>query len=118
LPDDLDEYAGRGALLTSTGAAHDPEAEALRSDQRSAVLRALDRLPPDQKAALVLVDMEGYPVEDAARILECPPGTVKSRCARGRHRLVGMLEETGITGTSRRPAASDSGTTSNEGGAR
>jgi RNA polymerase sigma-70 factor (ECF subfamily) len=120
LPDDLDEYAGRGAVLTSTSDAHDPATEAVRSDQRSQLLRALDRLPADQKAALVLVDMEGYPVEEAARILGCPTGTVKSRCARGRHRLLGILEETGITGpagTASLAAASDSGTAS-EGGAR
>ena len=54
----------------------------------------------------------------AARILGCPTGTVKSRCARGRHRLVTLLEETGITGTVGRPAASDSGQPSHEGGAR
>jgi len=120
LPDDLEEYAGRGALLTADRT-HDPETEAIRSDQRSVVLRALDALPGDQKAALVLVDMEGYPVEEAARILGCPTGTVKSRCARGRHRLVTLLEETGITGstgTDPRPAASDSGQPSHEGGAR
>jgi len=117
LPDDLDDYAGRGALLTSTGAVHDPAIEAVRSDQRTQVLAALDRLAPDQKAALVLVDMEGYPVEEAARMLGCPVGTVKSRCARGRHRLVGLLEETGITGTSPLAGASDSGT-AREGGVR
>jgi len=116
LPDDLDEYAGRGAVLTSTGATQDPALEAVRSDQRALVLRALDRLPPDQRAALVLVDMEGYPVEEAAQILGCPTGTVKSRCARGRQRLVGLLEETGITGTARRPLASDSGGASEGGG--
>ena len=120
LPDDLEEYAGRGALLTSTGAVHDPATEAVRSEARTQVLAALDRLAPDQKAALVLVDMEGYPVEEAARILGCPVGTVKSRCARGRHRLVDLLKETGITGgegTSRWVTASDSGT-AHEGGVR
>ncbi|RNL75408.1 RNA polymerase sigma factor SigM [Nocardioides marmorisolisilvae] len=117
LPDDLDEYAGRGAVLTSTSDVHDPAVEAVRSDQRTQLLKALDRLPPDQKAALVLVDMEGYPVEEAARMLGCPTGTVKSRCARGRHRLLVLLEETGITGTGSLAAASDSGTAT-EGGAR
>jgi RNA polymerase sigma-70 factor (ECF subfamily) len=52
---------------------------------------ALARLNPDQRAALVLVDMEGYSVEEAAVILGCAPGTVKSRCARGRAKLVPML---------------------------
>ena len=53
------------------------------------VLAALDTLPPEQKAALVLVDMEGYPVSEVALMLDCPTGTVKSRCARGRAKLAG-----------------------------
>ena len=69
------------------------------ADRRHTVLAALDRLPPDQKAAVVLVDVEGYPVEEVARMLECPTGTVKSRCARGRAKLAVLLRESGITGT-------------------
>ncbi|MFL6155670.1 MAG: RNA polymerase sigma factor SigM [Marmoricola sp.] len=107
LPDDLEEYAGRGAVLGSEDDSHDPELQAIRSDQRSAILGALDELAPDQKAALVLVDMEGYPVEEAARMLGCPTGTVKSRCARGRHRLAGLLREAGLGGTPTAPGASD-----------
>jgi RNA polymerase sigma-70 factor (ECF subfamily) len=52
---------------------------------------ALARLPLEQRAALVLVDMYGWPVDEAARVLDCPPGTVKSRCARGRARLLPLL---------------------------
>jgi RNA polymerase sigma-70 factor, ECF subfamily len=52
---------------------------------------ALSTLPVDQRAALVLVDMYGYPVDEVAAILECPVGTVKSRCARGRARLLPLL---------------------------
>jgi RNA polymerase sigma-70 factor (ECF subfamily) len=105
LPDDLDEYAGRGAVLAADPGL-DPEAQAVQGDRRRAVLAALDQLPPDQKAAIVLVDLEGYPVDEAARMLDCPPGTVKSRCARGRTRLAGLLRATGITGTAPPPAAS------------
>ncbi len=108
LPDDLDEYAARGAVVTGPADDdQDPEAAAIRSDRRRTILAALDRLPPEQKAALVLVDMEGYPVDEAARILGCPSGTVKSRCARGRHRLAALLAETGITGTGSGAAASE-----------
>ena len=95
LPDDLDEYAGRGSLATSTGpgtgATADPADLVVDEERRAAVLRALATLAPEQRAALVLVDMQGYPVEEAARILGCPTGTVKSRCARGRARLAPLL---------------------------
>jgi RNA polymerase sigma-70 factor (ECF subfamily) len=94
LPDDVDEYADRGSVATSTAAsagAVDPADLTVDRERRDAVLAALDSLPPDQRAALVLVDMEGYSVEETADILECPPGTVKSRCSRGRARLVPLL---------------------------
>lgn len=55
------------------------------------VVAALAGLPGDQRAALVLVDVEGFPVAEAAQILDVPVGTVKSRCARGRAQLAGTL---------------------------
>ncbi|MEU9554493.1 RNA polymerase sigma factor SigM [Streptomyces fumanus] len=66
-------------------------APAERHDLRRQLVAALGTLPPDQRAALVLVDMQGYPVAEAARILDVPTGTVKSRCARGRARLLPLL---------------------------
>jgi len=55
------------------------------------VQEALLTLPAEQRAALVLVDVQGYSVEDAAGVLGCAPGTVKSRCSRGRARLLPLL---------------------------
>lgn len=66
-------------------------APAERNDLHRQLLEALGTLPPDQRAALVLVDMQGYPVAEAARMLDVPTGTVKSRCARGRARLLPLL---------------------------
>ncbi|MBQ0881120.1 RNA polymerase sigma factor SigM [Streptomyces rochei] len=66
-------------------------APAERNDLHRQLLEALGTLPADQRAALVLVDMQGYPVAEAARILDVPTGTVKSRCARGRARLLPLL---------------------------
>jgi RNA polymerase sigma-70 factor, ECF subfamily len=62
-------------------------------EQRSVAAAALGTLNADQRTALVLVDMEGYSVEEAAQILGCAPGTVKSRCARGRARLLPLLSQ-------------------------
>ena len=58
------------------------------TDTRLDVDAALRILPPQQRAALVLVDMLGYSVNDAAVILDTSIGTVKSRCARARARLL------------------------------
>ncbi|MFE3633408.1 RNA polymerase sigma factor SigM [Streptomyces cellostaticus] len=66
-------------------------APAERNDLHRQLLEALGTLPREQRAALVLVDMQGYPVAEAARILDVPTGTVKSRCARGRARLLPLL---------------------------
>ncbi|MFE6620598.1 RNA polymerase sigma factor SigM [Streptomyces sp. NPDC057740] len=66
-------------------------APAERNDLHRQLLEALGTLPPDQRAALVLVDMQGYPVAEAARVLDVPTGTIKSRCARGRARLLPLL---------------------------
>jgi RNA polymerase sigma factor (sigma-70 family) len=60
-------------------------------ERRLDVLNALKQINEDQRAALVLVDMEGYSIEEAAAILDCAPGTVKSRCARGRAKLLPLL---------------------------
>lgn len=67
------------------------EAPAERQDTGRELREALATLPADQRAALVLVDMEGYPVAEAADILGVPAGTVKSRCARGRARLLPLV---------------------------
>ena len=56
-----------------------------------AVHRALMRLPVEQRAAVVAVDMHGYSVADTAAMLGVAEGTVKSRCARARARLAAIL---------------------------
>jgi RNA polymerase sigma-70 factor (ECF subfamily) len=84
LPDDVE----RAAELT---APDDPEAAAVRSTIADEVTAALGQIGADQRAALVLIDLEGYSMDEAARILGCAPGTVKSRCSRGRARLAVLL---------------------------
>jgi RNA polymerase sigma-70 factor (ECF subfamily) len=65
------------------------------TDHETALLvrQALADLPADQRAAIVLVDVQGYPVAEAAEILDVAVGTIKSRCARGRARMALALGE-------------------------
>jgi len=67
--------------------AHDSD-PAKTTDTRLDVNAALQILPPQQRAALLVVDMLGFSVADAAIILDTSQGTVKSRCARARARLL------------------------------
>jgi RNA polymerase sigma-70 factor (ECF subfamily) len=93
LPDDLEEYGDRGSSISATDATEDPADLTEQAARRRQVLDALRALPEEQRAALVLVDMEGYPVAEAAVMLDCAVGTVKSRCSRGRARLAVLLAE-------------------------
>jgi RNA polymerase sigma-70 factor (ECF subfamily) len=48
----------------------------------------LDRMQPEQRAVLVLRDLEGLSEQEAAELLDVAPGTVKSRLHRARSRFV------------------------------
>jgi RNA polymerase sigma-70 factor (ECF subfamily) len=80
---------------------HEPVAHGSEPGQRVAVRQAvqaaLTTLPPDQRAAVLLVDGEDLDYEHAARVLGVPKGTVASRVARGRQALRAALsmEEAG-----------------------
>ena len=65
----------------------EPAAPLVDHDTALLVRDALAALPADQRAAIVLVDVQGYPVAEAAEILGVAEGTIKSRCARGRARM-------------------------------
>src|SRR6266581_3420341 len=68
------------------------------SDTRLDVDAALRLLPPQQRAALVLVDMLGFSVADTAAILDTSPGTVKRRGARITAHLGGCERCTALDG--------------------
>lgn len=56
------------------------------------LMRAMDRLPDDQREAVALVMIEGLAYADAADVLEIPMGTLTSRLVRGRQALIKILE--------------------------
>jgi RNA polymerase sigma-70 factor (ECF subfamily) len=61
------------------------------------VLAALDQLPEDQKSLLLLVGVEDFSYEEAARIVGMPIGTVMSRLSRARQRLRSLVETGKVT---------------------
>jgi len=110
------EVPGGDERLLDVLASSEPGADpAAGSELSMEVMDALRQLPHDQQVALVLVDMLEYPVADAADLLGVAQGTVKSRCARGRARLLprlahlrqaaGVASVPGNSGISRRAGA-------------
>lgn len=64
-----------------------PEESAERSELARALQRCLDGLPPEFRAVVALVDVQGLDYSEAALALGAPLGTVKSRLARARTRM-------------------------------
>jgi RNA polymerase sigma-70 factor (ECF subfamily) len=85
LEDDRLEGAGR----PHDRAGHDAHAS---TEVAVDVRAALAQLPEGQRLALVLVDMHGLSIEEAAGVLGVAEGTVKSRCSRGRAAMAELLQ--------------------------
>jgi RNA polymerase sigma-70 factor, ECF subfamily len=66
---------------------------------------ALSALPTGQRTALLLVSASGLSYEEAATICGCAVGTIKSRVARAREMLVGLLDNSATAATRQKAAA-------------
>lgn len=95
VPEDVsDSYvytrAWESAGLSDAG---NPEVQVLDAIMDAAVRESLEALPLPFRAAVLLVDIEGFSYREAAEILGVPVGTVMSRLYRGRHALRRRLGE-------------------------
>jgi RNA polymerase sigma-70 factor (ECF subfamily) len=54
---------------------------------------ALRQLPPEFRAPVLLVDLDGFTYKEAAQVLQCPDGTVRSRLFRARRALWAALQD-------------------------
>lgn len=73
--------------------AHTPEEEAERTELQRSVHAVLERMKPQYRIVLVLVDLEGLEYREAAAVLKCPLGTLKSRVARARDAFASEYEK-------------------------
>jgi len=86
---ETEREAGR---VPEPSSAASSEAALLENERSRLVLDAIAQLPPREKAALVLRDLEGMTSERAARILGSTAGTIRSQVAAARLKLKRALE--------------------------
>jgi RNA polymerase sigma-70 factor, ECF subfamily len=73
---------------------HDaPDDDSRATETHTDLERAMRRLPEDFRTVLLLAEVEGLPLEEVARVMSCPVGTVKSRIFRAKERLRGLLRD-------------------------
>ena len=83
----------RPDIADGLSAPDDPLADAVRQQTVATVRRAVQSLPSHYREAVLLCDIEGLDYRDAARVIDCPVGTVRSRLARGRALLADKLRQ-------------------------
>lgn len=84
--DAAQEYAS----LAAPFAAVEPQHHSVHIQQ---ILRAMDALPTEHREVLLLVAVEGFSYQEAARVVGVPAGTVMSRLARAREQLRAIAVE-------------------------
>ena len=70
----------------------DPEALVIQQQAVERAQRAIEELPADFREVVVLRELEGLSYKEIAEVIGTPIGTVMSRLARGRERLLAVLE--------------------------
>jgi RNA polymerase sigma factor (sigma-70 family) len=70
----------------------DPEERLLQQDTVARVRAALEQLPVDFREVIVLREIEGLSYKEIAAVVRAPIGTVMSRLARARERLLALLK--------------------------
>jgi RNA polymerase sigma-70 factor (ECF subfamily) len=73
-----------------------PDQIALDSELSDQVQRALAKVSPELREAVILRDLQGFEYSEIQKVLGVPEGTVKSRINRGRIELAKRLEEMGL----------------------
>ena len=70
-----------------------PEESLEKSERQKRIINAVDSLKPKLREAIMLCEIYGYTYEDAAKKLNCPLGTIKSRIYNAKKELAIVLED-------------------------
>ncbi len=93
LPDEDSSGASTGDILTDTCIAINPEERLLKQELQQVMQNCIQRLPLDQRTALILCDIQGLSYEEIALATQSSLGTVRSRISRGRARMRLLLSD-------------------------
>jgi len=72
---------------------HDPTAQMDARIDLERLMRAMEKLPPEQREVVALVLIEGFGYRETAELLDLPIGTISSRLVRGRTALLALVRE-------------------------
>ena len=70
-----------------------PEDSVITSERQKRIIKAIDALKPKLRETILLCEIYGYTYEDAAKKLNCPIGTIKSRIYNAKRELSEVLED-------------------------
>jgi len=82
-----------------------PDIIAERRETQTTILSCVEKLPPEYRTVIVLVDIQEMNYQEAASLLGIPVGTVKSRLARARLQMRDAIRKSSLSETGRRPLA-------------
>lgn len=89
---ELDDESTRGLPADPTPST-DPMAYTLLEEKRALVREVFRKMSEKQRIVVRLHDMEGYTIQEISEIIDCPPGTVKSRLFYGRQEFKTILRD-------------------------
>ena len=94
-----EEDEGRELDFEDEGGYFSPDRRVDYTETKRLIQGMIDRLPQEQRMAIVLFYLEEMPVKQIARVMECSEGTVKSRLNYGRKAIKAQVLELEKKGT-------------------
>jgi RNA polymerase sigma-70 factor (ECF subfamily) len=91
--DEMRGSSGGAQVVRLHSKPDDPSQNVERERMYRTIMDAVDTLPEDQRAVLVLREIEDMPYKEIAEVLDVPEGTVMSRLYYARRRLQVLLAE-------------------------